>query len=125
MSNLMAVLLNGIAQLEYDRGRVLPNDQKAYLDRMDQKMDGGITLGGEQIAMPDQRQRAQFVATSLHAAMRADNEGLSSALCSYLAVRLPDLHQVRIDERDGEVLVDLVFDEPYGKQVAVSLTKMH
>ena len=37
MSNIMAVLLNGIAQLEYDRNTELPDHQAVYLEKMDEK----------------------------------------------------------------------------------------
>ena len=42
MNNIMAVFLNGIAQLEYDRDKLLPDHQAAYLDKMDARMDAGI-----------------------------------------------------------------------------------
>ena len=54
MSNIMAVMLNGIAQLEYDRDKLLPDHQAAYLDKMDTKMDDGIVLDEETITNPDQ-----------------------------------------------------------------------
>jgi hypothetical protein len=57
MNNIMAVFLNGIAQLEYDRDRLLPDHQAAYLDKMDAKMDAGILVGNETIKDPDQNQR--------------------------------------------------------------------
>ena len=58
MSNIMAVLLNGIAQLEYNRDTPLPVHQAAYLDKMDRKMDAGIDIGGETVHNPDINQRA-------------------------------------------------------------------
>ena len=57
MSNIMAVLLNGVAQLEYDRDKLLPDHQAAYLDKMDTRMDAGILIGNETIKNPDQDQR--------------------------------------------------------------------
>ena len=47
MSELMAVLLNGIAQIEYHRRKGLPDHQGAYLDKMDRRMDEGIEADGE------------------------------------------------------------------------------
>ena len=93
MSSIMAVLLNGIAELEYDRDKVLPDYQAAYLDKMDVQMKEGISIGEE--------------------------------LISDLAVRLPELKQVKIEDHDGEVSVELVFDQEYRKQVAVQLTSLH
>lgn len=120
MSDLMAVLLNGIAQLEYDRHEDLPIFHAAYLRKMDKKMDSGITLAGEQIENPDRDQRAQFVATTLYTAMKQNNLSLSQACTTYLAENLPELKQVKFDDSQGEVEIDLVFDEAYIKQQTVS-----
>jgi hypothetical protein len=119
MSNIMAVLLNGVAQLEYDRGEALPSHQAVYLDKMDLKMDEGILAGENLIQNPDMQQRAQFVAGNLAHAILDNNESQSSALCSYLAMRLPDLKQVKIKKIETEISIELVFDEDYKKQVAV------
>lgn len=125
MSNIMAVLLNGIAQLEYDRERLLPDHQAAYLDKMDTRMDDGIVLGEQIITNPDQNQRTQFAAANLVHALKTDDESIAAAMCSYLAIRLPELKQVRIEDNEGEVSIELVFDEDYRKQVAVDFTPLH
>ena len=123
MSNIMAVLLDGIAQLEYDRDRPLPVHQAAYLDKMDARMDEGILVGEETIESPELNQRAQFVAGNLVHAFNTGDEQLAAAMCSWLATRLPDLKQVRIRSGDdGEVAIELVFDEDYRRQVAVNFT---
>jgi hypothetical protein len=129
MDNIMAVMLNGVAQLEYNRNIALPPQQELYLDKMDQKMDDGILVGETTIANPDINQRAQFVAGNLAHAILSDNEAMCSALTAYLASRLPDLKQVKItnnqpqndaaDEASGAISIELVFDEEYQKQVAV------
>lgn len=125
MSNIMAVMLNGIAQLEYDRDRLLPDHQAAYLDKMDAKMDDGIVVGGQTITRPDQNQRTQFAAANLVHALKTDDESMAAAMCSYLAIRLPELKQVRIEDNAGEVSIELVFDEEYRKQVAVDFKPLH
>ena len=125
MSNIMAVMLNGIAQLEYDRDRLLPDHQAAYLDKMDTKMDAGIVLGEQTITNPDQNQRTQFAAANLVHALKTDDESMAAAMCSYLAIRLPELKQVRIEDNAGEVSIELVFDEEYRKQVAVDFMPLH
>ena len=125
MSNIMAVLLNGIAQIEYDRDRLLPAHQSAYLDKMDATMDNGILIGAEVVRMPDQNQRAQFAVANLVHALKTDDESLAAAMCSYLAIRLPELKQVRIEEVDDQVAVELVFDQAYRRQVAVPFTPPH
>ena len=121
MSTLVAVLFNGIAQFEYDRERSLAPQQALYLDKMDEKMDEGILMDETFIENPDIGKRSQYVAANLASAIIRNDEATCSALCSYLAMRLPDLKQVKIDENNGEVSIELVFDEDYKKQVPVNL----
>lgn len=125
MSNIMAVLLNGIAQLEYDRDKLLPDHQSVYLDKMDTKMDEGIYLGERTIKQPDLNQRTRFAAANLAHAINTNDESTAAAMCSYLAIRLPELKQVRIEDSEGEFTIELVFDEAYKKQVAVDFTNLH
>ncbi|MCW8900611.1 MAG: hypothetical protein OQK75_14115 [Gammaproteobacteria bacterium] len=122
MSDSMVVLLNGEALFEYDRTKQLAAKQQEYLDRMDQKMDGGIQLGNETIVNPDQQQRAQFVAFTLLTAIEDDNEAVIAAMNSYLATRYPDLKQVKadIDQASRKVMFDLIFDQEHKNQVKVS-----
>lgn len=122
MSNIMAVYLNGIAQLEYDRNRSLPPQQELYLDKMDQKMDEGIELGDEVVAHPDNEQRARYVAANLVHAIKTDNEPMVAAMCSYLAMREPDLKQIRIEDSDDNVSIEFDYENEYRKQVAVAFT---
>jgi len=125
MSSLFAVLLNGIAQLEFDRNKPLPDYQGAYLEKMDRKMDDGIMLGDTEIKDPDLGQRAQFVAANLAHAVKSNDEAMCAALTSWLATRLPDLKQVKLAEENGEISIDLVFDEAYVQQIAVPFPKLH
>ena len=125
MEDMMAVFLNGIAQLEYDRNKLLPTHQAAYLDKMDTRMDAGILVHGEMIRNPDQGQRTQFAAANLAAALRMEDESMAAAMCSYLAIRLPELKQVKIEDNEGEISIEMVFDEEYRKQVAVDFTGLH
>ena len=124
MSNIMGVLLDGIAQLEYDREKLLPDHQAAYLDKMDEKMAEGIVIGEEEIKNPDVNQRAQFVVGNLLHALKTDNEQVAGAMCSYLAIRMPDLKQVKIKEQEGEVMIEFDFENEYTNQVAVEF-KLH
>lgn len=122
MSDSMVVLLNGEALFEYDRAKLLPENQRQYLDRMDQQMDTGIMLGNEKIENPDQQQRAQFVAFTLLTAIEQDNEAVIAAMNSYLAIRYPDLKQVKADtdQNTKKVMFDLIFDQEHKNQVKVS-----
>ncbi len=133
MSNILAVLLNGVAQLEYNREQQLPPHQELYLEKMDTQMDAGIQVGDSIIPNPDINQRAQFVAGNLADAILNDKESAAAALCSYLAKNLPDLKQIKITQSSGEgnasddgavngkseISIELVFDEHYQQQVPV------
>ena len=125
MSNIMAVLLDGIAQMEYDRDRALAKDQAQYLESMDTKMAGGITLGEQAIANPDITQCAQFVAQNLAHALKNDKGTMAMAFTSWLATRLPELKQVKMLEAEGGLNIELVFDEEYSSQVAVKFDSLH
>jgi hypothetical protein len=126
MSSLFAVLLNGIAQIEYDRNKPLPDYQGAYLEKMDQKMvDEGISLGDITIENPDLGQRAQFVAANLAHAIKSNNEQMAAAMTSWLATRLPELKQVKFNDSNGDMEIDLVFDEDYVQQIGVPFPKLH
>jgi len=118
----LVVVINGDPVIEYDRGKQLPKPQHEYLDRMDQFMDSGITIGTTTTKEPNIVQRATFVANNLIEALRADDEPIMAAACAYLANRLPDLKQVKAEERQDQTTVELVFDKPYGPEVKVDLT---
>ncbi len=118
----LVVVINGDPVVEYDRGRELPDQQLEYLNRMDQRMDDGISIGSNSVDAPDLVQRATFVANNLIEALRADDEPIMAAACAYLANRLPDLKQVKAEDRGEQTTVELVFDKPYKPEVKVDLT---
>lgn len=117
----LVVVVNGDPVLEYNRDRALPEHQLAYLDKMDAKMDRGVTLGAKQVQAPDTLQRAQFVAVHLIEALQQDNESQAAAACAYLATRIADLKQVKAELDDAGMHVDLIFDRVYSKEVRVEL----
>ena len=112
-SPILTVVINGQPVIEYDRRKPLVSHQRRFLDRMDRDMDAGIAVEGERVMQPDLAIRAQFVASSLIEAAENGNDSVAAATCSWLALRLPDLKQVRADGRDGRLHIDLVFDKPY------------
>ena len=115
----LAITLNGIAQIEYDRNVALDAKLADYLDNMDGKMDSGVSIAEKQIQSPSPEQKAEFVASNLYHAIKGDNEAMASAMTSYLAVRIADLKQVKYNDTNGDVSIELVYDEVYGGQVAV------
>ena len=88
-------------------------------------MDAGIVADDATIRNPDLNQRAQFIAANLVGAMKSNDEEMTAALCTWLANRLPDLKQVKIDDEGDRIAIDLVFDEAYAKQAAVSFSKLN
>lgn len=114
---LLTIVLNGESQLEYHRDCELAPQHQAYLDKMDQEMAAGIHLADQRIEAPTLLQRAQFIAQALFDAISQENEALAAAMCAYLATRLPDLKQVKGLQDGRGLMLDLVFDEPYVKQV--------
>jgi hypothetical protein len=122
MSNILVVHMNGTSVVEYDRDKPLAEPQQAYLERMDSKMDLGITLNDEFIISPDPLQRAHFVASQMVQALVMDNEQLIAATCAWLALRVSELKQVRVSDSEGTYTIDLVFDESRVNQVQVALS---
>jgi len=121
----MAVLLNGIAQIEYDRTKPLPDYQGAYLDQVDAKMDDqGIDIDGQTIRNPDLGQKAQFIAANLVHAIKSDHEPLAAAMCTWLAVRMPDLKQVKVREQGEDFSIELDFEQDYIKQHPVQFAPL-
>jgi len=116
MSLLMAVV-DGEPVIEYDRDKVLPDNQLEYLNKMDEKMEMGIPSGQGNIFAPDQEQKAYFVANQLMAAINSEDEQLIAASMAYLAIRLPDLKQVSSKVKDGETQISLIYDREYSAQV--------
>jgi len=120
MKPILTVLFNNNPELEYDRNKPLPDHQELYLDKMDEKMRQGIRIGDEQIEDPDTDQRARFVAANLAHALQSSHEPSMASLCTYLAVRMPDLMQLRINADDDGMEIDFDYENPYVKEVLVA-----
>jgi len=116
----LTVLYNNNPELEYDRNKPLPDHQALYLEKMDEKMSRGISIGYEQIENPDTSQRAQFVAANLAHALQADHEASMASLCAYLATRVPDLQQLHINAKDDGMELDFDYEQAYVKEVLVA-----
>lgn len=123
MIQTMAVLLNGAAQIEFNRSQPLPAHQAVYLDKMDRKMnEQGIDIDGQLLTKPDLGQKAQFISANLAHAIRTDNEVQAAAMTTWLAVRMPYLKQVKIREHGEGFEIELDFEHDYVKQVPVTFT---
>jgi len=122
MSVLVAVV-NGDPVVEYDRSVELPDNQVAYLQKMDNKMEQGIPLGQGNVFAPDLEQKSQFVAAQLFMALESDNEQLIAASMAYLATRLPELKQVSSKEKDGEQQISLIYDREFSPPQTINFVK--
>ena len=112
--NMLHAIVNGIAILEYDRGKPVPGHQRQYIDNMDSTMDAGIKIGDDHITNPNPMQKAQFVANSLINALYKENYAVATAMCTYLAKRIPDLKQVKAaGDNEKDMSIELVFDRDY------------
>ena len=86
-------------------------------------LNSQIVMGEEVIQNPGVEEKAQFVAINLVNALKNSNDNVAAAMCSYLAIRIPNLKQVKVNEDDsGKVLIDLVYDEDYVRQVNVEFS---
>ena len=109
---MLEVVVNGETVLSFDRNSRAPGHQRQFLETMDLDMDEGIEMAGEQIASPDDMQRAKYVSMSLIVALQGNNKEMAMTMCAYLAKRIPDLKQVRAIENGDDVDMDLLFTEP-------------
>lgn len=93
---------------EHDKDMFLEESQLAFLDKMDNDMSRGLKIRGELITDPDARQRALFVAMNLIKALQQENEAIVIASCSYLVNKMPSLVEIRADNKNGGLNIDLI-----------------
>lgn len=115
MSKILAVLVDGQPQLEFDHAKPIPQQQLDYLDNMDVRMDAGISVEGEQIAEPDIEAKVKFVSQNLATALLEGQDQVAVAMCTWLGVRRPELQQVKITIGELGVTVDLDYETLYEK----------
>ncbi|MFW2374735.1 MAG: hypothetical protein ACN4GM_16535 [Gammaproteobacteria bacterium] len=111
MSKYLTLFINDQSVFEYERENSLEDKQRAFFDKMDSDMGRGIKIHGAFIAEPDNEHRAKFVAMNLIKALQQDNEAVIEASCAYLVNRRPELIEIRANDHDGAVLIDLVDGE--------------
>ena len=118
MNNILHVLLNDEAVLEFDRNKTLPDEHRQYLDNMDARMDDGVNLGDEFVKSLNPLQKAQFVANSMVNGLLNDDFNQAIAMCTYLGDRLPDLKQVICTGQADEsgMQIEFVYDRDYQRE---------
>lgn len=132
MSEKVGFLMDGQEVLTYDRTQALPDEQLAYINDMDEKMNGGFILSGQAIQNPELQQKTQFVALNLVNALQQEDDQMAIILFTYLVNRMPDLKQVKakIQETGSgpKTGVEFIFDEvkPQGQKIEFHpVAKMH
>ena len=124
ITNRLIVILNDSPTLEFDRDQQLSDVQKESLKLMDEKLDQGISLGGEFYINPSLEQRVEFVAANLFTALLNEQEVLAAASCAYIANSLPELKQIKAIENSGVVSIELIFDREYQKEMKMNYTPL-
>jgi len=128
MAPSLAVVVDGKQILHYDRNNPLPEEQQRSLEKMDKKMDQGISFGTQTFSTPGMQERAQYIANMLITALSEKNDPLAAATCAWLAVRMPDLQQVKSKMKDDHNMIELIFDRSFdqsGQEQVISFKPMH
>jgi len=91
---------------DYSMNLNIPEDfiesSSEALQRLDDRMDGGVQMGREWIQNPDRQQRCQVAADKLLTALETDNRQLALVSAGYIISRMPGVKRVRIDN-SGEL----------------------
>ena len=111
--NILVVQVNGTPMLEYDRDKTLTKVQKESLKLIEDKLNLGLNLGGENIDSPSLEQKIEFVTANLISALLSDDEVLAAASCAYIAQALPELKQIKALENNSDISIELIFDRAY------------
>lgn len=115
MSDKVGFLMGDQEVLTYDRSQDLPEQQRNYIDKMDEHMDEGFDLAGSFIKQPDLDQKTKFVALNLVYALQKEDDQTAIMMFTYLVNRMPDLKQAKAKVQEGEtgtkIGVEFIFDE--------------
>lgn len=108
---MLRLVVNGESVLDYQPQVRLPGHVRDFLARMDADMDVGVPLAGRVVKQPDDMQRAYFVSIQLFQAFKGGNERLRAASCAWLCRRMPHLREVKIDDSEEEISLELIMDK--------------
>ena len=124
INKLLIVQVNGTPMLEYDREKSLSVAQEESLKLMEEKLSQGFNLGDQLISQPKLEQKIEFVTANLISAILTDDEVLAAASCAYVAHALPELKQIKELENNGEISIELVFDQAYQQEEKLNFTPL-
>ena len=108
---MLRLVVNGVSVLDYRPQARLPGHVRDFLARMDDDMDEGFSLAGRFVKRPDDMQRAYFVAIQLFQSYKANNERLRAASCAWLSRRMPQLREVKVNDSEEQISLELVMDK--------------
>lgn len=104
---ILSVVVNGDVVYEYDKSTALNDQQRDFLDKMDQDMGRGIKIRGQLIDKPGKQERATFIAMNLLKALMQQDEAKIRVSCAYLNDRLPELTTVQASDQDEGTAIEL------------------
>jgi len=115
----LVVSLNSNKVLEFIRDRQLTQRQINDLNKLDSKLDSGITFAGDFVQAPNSNDKAIFMANNLALALDTNNDSITALSCAYLATRYPELKQLKISSNNEHISIELVYDKEYTEQAPV------
>lgn len=107
MADKLRIFVSGAETHVFDKREGLARMQFAYVQRMQEDMDRGITFNGERLHSPTQDQRTQYVIGQLLEALLINDSRGISMLCRYLAQHAPGLNALHVEEDGDEYSVEL------------------
>ncbi len=109
MDASLTLYVEGTPQLEIPRGGGIPGQLRGLFDRLDADMDEGIELDNQQLAAPDDAQRARYVLGHALSAVAAGKTDFALSLLIYVASRQPELRAIWASSVNDAWQVDLDF----------------
>jgi len=108
---MLQLVVNGETVVEYEPQARLPGHIRDFLARMDADMDDGFSLAGQVVEQPDDLQRVHFVAIQLFQSFMRENHRLRAASCAWLCQRMPQLREVKVEDSEEEISLELIMDK--------------
>ena len=118
----LIVTVNGTKTLEYLREKKLNEKQLHDLASIEKKLNRGFDIEGQFIEQPTPQDKATFIANLLINALNEENEANAAVACSYLATQFEDLKQVVASSHEGQMTIQLLFDQEYQEQAPLTFT---
>ncbi len=110
----VAVIIDGTVEAYWDRDARMSEPQRHAVARLQERLQQGFEAGGVRYDHPDSTQCAQFAASMIPQALRADDDGLLLATLSLVCTALTELKQIDYRARDdGDWDIAFITDRVY------------